>query len=277
MGVLKVAGDAASEKPMSPQMRPRSMRRCMRAATPIVAAVAVVLLVTPATADLMDARTQDPGGCAVPSADPAATPTASYSCDGIRPGARMTSPSGCTMNFVFTDGTELYIGTAGHCVNGVGDNVRVAGEGSIGRVVVQELDWALVEVYDDKRHRVDPSVCYWGGPTGLVTGDPGPGVPLKQYGHGVVIGWTAVSRPRGGVATHWSEYSVKFNGPQVFGDSGSPVITADGLAAGSTSAITPPVNGGIISAQRISKGLEVSEEALGKDLELVTAPLASVP
>ena len=29
----------------------------------------------------------------------------------------MVAPHGCTLNFVFSDGTSNYIGTAGHCVN----------------------------------------------------------------------------------------------------------------------------------------------------------------
>src|SRR4051812_8496575 len=34
----------------------------------------------------------------------------------------MVSPNGCTMNFIFTDGTSNYIGTAGHCA-GAGKTV----------------------------------------------------------------------------------------------------------------------------------------------------------
>ena len=33
----------------------------------------------------------------------------------VSAGTCMVSPAGCTMNFVFTDGTSSYIGTAGHC------------------------------------------------------------------------------------------------------------------------------------------------------------------
>src|SRR5439155_431185 len=36
---------------------------------------------------------------------------------GIRPGAWMISPYGCTMNFVFTRNGAFAIGTAGHCVD----------------------------------------------------------------------------------------------------------------------------------------------------------------
>jgi hypothetical protein len=41
--------------------------------------------------------------------------TDGVSVNAVSAGTCMVSPSGCTMNFVFTDGTSNYIGTAGHC------------------------------------------------------------------------------------------------------------------------------------------------------------------
>src|SRR6266516_3084702 len=41
--------------------------------------------------------------------------TDGVSTTAVSAGTCMVSPSGCTMNFVFTDGTSYYIGTAGHC------------------------------------------------------------------------------------------------------------------------------------------------------------------
>jgi hypothetical protein len=41
--------------------------------------------------------------------------TDGVSTSAVSAGTCMVSPSGCTMNFVFTDGTSNYIGTAGHC------------------------------------------------------------------------------------------------------------------------------------------------------------------
>src|SRR5688572_26718574 len=41
--------------------------------------------------------------------------TDGVSVAAVSAGTCMVSPSGCTMNFVFTDGTSSYIGTAGHC------------------------------------------------------------------------------------------------------------------------------------------------------------------
>jgi hypothetical protein len=34
---------------------------------------------------------------------------------GIRPCSWMVSPMRCTMNFVFGDGNDYFLGTAGHC------------------------------------------------------------------------------------------------------------------------------------------------------------------
>lgn len=199
----------------------------------------------------------------------------SYACSGIRPGARMTGPSGCTMNFVFTNGSDYYIGTAAHCVTS-GDSVSVRYEGRIGRVVGQWFDWALVKVREAKEHRVRPGVCYWGGPTGMADGDPLPGTPLKHYGHGIVFRETAYSRPRTGVATHWGDSRVHYNGPVIYGDSGSPLITADGRAAGSVSSIQfAPWYGGVVEAVRMSRAVEMMEVILEKNLQLLTAPLST--
>lgn len=42
---------------------------------------------------------------------------------GIRPGSWMISPYGCTMNFVFRSSGTYGIGTAGHCVDRIGQHV----------------------------------------------------------------------------------------------------------------------------------------------------------
>src|SRR5436309_2648922 len=44
--------------------------------------------------------------------------TSGVSVTAVAAGTCMVSPNGCTMNFIFTDGTSSYIGTAGHCVAG---------------------------------------------------------------------------------------------------------------------------------------------------------------
>ena len=48
------------------------------------------------------------------TAPPYASPSG-VSVTAVSAGTCMVSPAGCTMNFVFTDSTSYYIGTAGHC------------------------------------------------------------------------------------------------------------------------------------------------------------------
>jgi hypothetical protein len=57
--------------------------------------------------------------------------TEGVSVNAVSAGTCMVSPHGCTMNFVFTDGTSKYTGTAGH---------RVAG----GRTVIAQVAWRVV-------------------------------------------------------------------------------------------------------------------------------------
>ena len=73
------------------------------------------------TTSAQQAFTQVLAAAGVPVAAPNDAPLPSEI--GIRPGAWMLSPSGCTMNFIFTRNGQYAIGTAGHCVDKVGDHV----------------------------------------------------------------------------------------------------------------------------------------------------------
>lgn len=103
---------------------------------------------------------------------------------GIRPGAWMTSPAGCTMNFIFQSGSSYAIGTAGHCVDGVGQPVTlltIAPGGSnpvlvnVGNVTRRDNgigdDFALVSVDPVLNQWVDPTIAVIAGPAGA-TSDP---------------------------------------------------------------------------------------------------------
>src|SRR5688572_11272430 len=50
--------------------------------------------------------------------------TSGLAFTGIRPGAWIIAPAGCTTNFVFGSNSDYYIGTAGHCAE-VGDEVTL--------------------------------------------------------------------------------------------------------------------------------------------------------
>lgn len=177
---------------------------------------------------------------------------------GIRPGSQMVSPSLCTMNFVFQRGGELAIGTAGHCVESVGQEVTVLTVApasdelvlvTIGTVLsrVQEgvgADFALVGVRPELHGWVFPTIAQVGGPCGAYTGEglTAAQVPLGQhadleageqlfhYGHGVGVG--AGGTARTGHALYWEPGAFWWAGGGTPGDSGSPVrVGTSGLGA----------------------------------------------
>jgi hypothetical protein len=174
--------------------------------------------------------------------------------NAVSAGGCMVFPAGCTMNFVFTDGTSNYIGTAGHCVSGNGsvvmqvatrvdptDTVLVtlAAIGRVAKRVNQGIgrDFALVKV--DPAFRVVPGIAGALGPTGVMCLDP-LGQPVLHYGHGYVF---AVEQgdPKVGEVILDLHPTIKFTSTQfgynwigygLPGDSGSPVMDAAGLAVG---------------------------------------------
>lgn len=208
-------------------------------------------------------------------------------CPGIRPGAQMTSPSGCTFNFVFTDAeARLYIGTAGHCVNGVGERVEGAGLGAFGTVVFAlnegvGNDFALIAIDADKYAQVTPAMCHWGGPTSGEPASPALGDALKQYGHGIALGQLQETRPREGALTLWRETSWRALAPITNGDSGSPIMFATGEAMGVVTHLATEFSSGEpltaaanASGTRFARAVALAEAGTGLDLTLVTAPLA---
>jgi hypothetical protein len=160
--------------------------RTILAATLISAAVA---LVSPFS----------PSASGAPTWAPAATAA-------IHPGVQMVSESGqCTANFVFTNGTEVLLGFAAHCIGtgaatetkrmrrrslGLGTPVEIDGASQPGTVVYSSWlamqavgesnadtcdynDLALVRINGTDAANVNPSIPHWGGPTGLnTTGNP---------------------------------------------------------------------------------------------------------
>jgi hypothetical protein len=161
---------------------------------------------------------------------------------GIRPGAWMIAPSGCTMNFVFQQGGSYAIGTAGHCVERVGEPVTLLtlAPGTENPVLVDVGsvisfrdngigdDFGLVSIRPELNEWVDPTIAAVGGPCGAYAGS-GPET-VWHYGHGLGIGTGGT--PRAGVALTWRSDSYGWDGAAIFGDSGSPVRVTDLKAAG---------------------------------------------
>jgi hypothetical protein len=184
---------------------------------------------------------------------PSAT-TSGVSLAAVSAGGCMIGPHGCTMNFVFTDGTSRYIGTAGHCVRRgkrvvmqVASRASPSGNGSvlvtlaaIGTVARSwsagiGKDFALVRI--NAGWRVVSGVGGTLGPNGVFCGDP-VGQPVLHYGHGYMF-FVEQGHPRVGevipdVSLAFKPSAAGFNwiGYGLPGDSGSGVLNAAGLAVG---------------------------------------------
>ncbi len=182
--------------------------------------------------------------------------TDGVSAFAVSAGTCMVSPHGCTMNFVFTDGTSYYIGTAGHCVSGgrtviaqVATRVdptdslivTLAAIGSVVKSWDQGIgkDFALVKI--NSGFKVVPGMAGALGPTGVFCGDP-VGQPVMHYGHGYIF-FVEQGYAKFGEVIPDLTLVFKFTSPNGYnwvgyglpGDSGSGVMNDAGLAVGNLS------------------------------------------
>ena len=217
-------------------------------------------------------------GDVVPVPDRVDLPAAGLLFTGIRPGAWIISPAGCTTNFVFGSRRNYFIGTAGHCAR-VGQQVTlIAAPGvlmNIGRTVKSVSrgignDFALVDVRPRMEKYVNPSMTYFGGPTRA--GVPRVGNVVEHAGHGLVIGTGGT--PRAGVVVYRGPgargrgRAYAWVGAASPGDSGSAVRKAGGAAVGNLTHVV--VGGkyvpGDVAGTTISRMLQIAGR------RLVTAP-----
>ena len=193
----------------------------------------------------------------------------------VTPGVQTyTGGSQCTANFIFTAGTDVFIGQAAHCssldgnteTNGciarsqpLGTPVEIDGASRPGTMVynswlaMQEAgetdttvclnnDFALIRVDPADHARINPSVPRWGGPVALNTRGTDTFEDIYTYGNSSLrFGVTATS-PKNGYslgsgAQGWTHplYTVT---PGIPGDSGSGFLDADGNAFGVLSTLS---------------------------------------
>ena len=185
----------------------------------------------------------------------------------VHPGVMtFTDGAQCTSNFVFTQGSDVYLGQAAHCsgtggateTNGcnsgslpVGTAVEIDGASRPGTMVYNSWltmqargetnpdaceynDLALVRVDPTDVGKVNPSVPGFGGPTGV--GEGADGSTVYSYGNSSLRAGVTKLSPKQGtvVATEgngWSRtvYTVT---PGVPGDSGSGFLNSTGQAFG---------------------------------------------
>lgn len=186
----------------------------------------------------------------------------------VHPGVQTyTQGAQCTSNFVFQEGTTVYLGQAAHC-SGTGEATETDGctsaslplgtpvevkgatrkgtlaynswlsmqsSGESDPDVCAYNDFALVQLDSADVGRVNPSVPGYGGPTGLGTvGDLGSTV--FSYGNSELrLGITKLSPKQGTVIQNegngWSHNVVTVT-PGVPGDSGSGFLNESGQAFG---------------------------------------------
>jgi hypothetical protein len=205
-------------------------------------------------------------------------PASGLAFTGIRPGAWIIAPTGCTTNFVFGSRRNYFIGTAGHCAR-VGQQVTlVAAPGvlmNIGRTVKSVnrgvgSDFALINVRRRMERHVNPSMTYFGGPTRA--GAPRRGAVVEHAGHGLVIGTGGT--PRAGVVVYRGSgvrgrgRAYAWAGAASPGDSGSAVRRASGAAVGN---LTHLVVGGKYAPGNVA-GTTLSRMLAIAGRRLATAP-----
>ena len=244
-------------------------------------AVVRTLAVVGGVALTLGAVTTGISTAASPEAASAAVTWASPSTATIHPGVEtFTQGAQCTANFVFSDGTNVYIGQAAHCAGTggntatdgctsptlpVGTPVTISGAAHPGTIVYSSWatmqadhetdantcaynDLALVKVDPADVAGVNPTIPVWGGPDGVNAGGTTSGERVYSYGNSILrLGVTALS-PKEGVSLGdagggWTT-SVLTATPGVPGDSGSAFLDANGDALGILSTLDVGVPGG---------------------------------
>ena len=217
---------------------------------------------------------------ALPAAASAWAPASSAT---IHPGVQVfTNGAQCTSNFVFSDGSNVYLGQAAHCsstggqtsTNGcqtdslpLGTPVQVTGASNPGTLVYNSWltehangeadantcaynDLALIRIDPADVGKVNPSVPGFGGPTGVGAAG-GLGSTVYTYGNSELRGGVTKLSPKQGVVVQnapsgWSHdvYTVT---PGIPGDSGSGFMNGSGQAIGILSVLElaplPAANG----------------------------------
>jgi hypothetical protein len=178
---------------------------------------------------------------------------------GFGAGACIVAPYGCTANFIFTDGTSQYIGTARHCVDKTGQTVVMQVDtttlAEVGTVVKHTggdgepgNDFSLIRIDPAVAQKwgVNPAMPVVGGPQGVYD-ECAVGQPLDYYGHGYGVA-VGQGKPEGGLAIQWFADGYNWEGVGAPGDSGSGVLAADGRAAGNFThliILSPPYQTGL--------------------------------
>lgn len=280
-------------------MRFGRVRRVTTAATvAVLSAAALAMTAGPASAD-------EPGLGFAP-ADQAT----------IRPGS-MTYTNGaqCTSDFVFSDGTDVYLGQAAHCagtggsdeVDGctsgslpVGTPVEVVGASRPGTLAYSSWlsmqaagekdpdtcafnDFALVRLDPADVSLTNPTLPHYGGPVGVDQDGTQPGEIVYGYGNSEFRAGLEALKPKTGTSLGTSgggrSHTVVTVPPGVPGDSGSGYVSADGSALGLLSTLNIAPQPGTNGVADLRSALDYANDSgdLDNDVELVEGDVPFTP
>jgi hypothetical protein len=262
-------------------------------------------VVTCATAAVPLVAAQAPPAAAAPTWAPAATAP-------IHPGVQtVTAGAQCTANFVFFDASNtVYIGQAAHCsgtggateTNGcdsgslpIGTPVQVGGASQPGTMVYNSWlamqaagetnpdtcafnDLALIRLNPADFGKVNPSIPFWGGPSGIDTNGTAAGENVYSYGNSSLRGGVTQLSPKQGVSlgddgNGWS-HNVYTATPGIPGDSGSAFLNSAGAALGVLSTVQIAPLAGSNGVGDVSREINYmsSHSSLGAQLANGTQP-----
>ena len=262
-------------------------------------------VVTCATVAVPLVAAQAPPAAAAPTWAPAATAP-------IHPGVQTVTAGGqCTANFVFFDASNtVYIGQAAHCsgtggateTNGcdsgslpLGTPVQVGGASQPGTMVYNSWlamqaagetnpdtcafnDLALVRLNPADFGKVNPSIPFWGGPSGIDTNGTVQGENVYSYGNSSLRGGVTQLSPKQGVSlgdagNSWS-HNVYTASPGIPGDSGSAFLNSAGAALGVLSTVQIAPVAGSNGVGDVSREINYmsSHSSLGAQLANGTQP-----
>jgi hypothetical protein len=245
--------------------------------------------------------------CALATGPAAAAPGwAPASSAAIHPGVQtFTDGAQCTANFVFYDASSVYLGQAAHCsgtgsstdTNGctsaslpIGTAVDIGGSqpgtlvynswltmqshGEANADTCAYNDLALVKVAAADAGKVNPSIPFWGGPTGIDSNGTALGDTILSYGNSELRGGvTLLSRKQGKSigddGNGWS-HNVYTVTPGIPGDSGSAFLDAEGEALGVLSTVQLAPLAGANGVGDVAKELAYLNSTGGFSVTLAT-------
>ncbi|ETS63226.1 hypothetical protein PaG_03012 [Moesziomyces aphidis] len=231
----------------------------------------------------------------------------------IHPGVNTNTAGSCTSNFIFYQGSDIYIGQAAHCASTgestdtdgctagslpEGTQVQITGASKPGTLAYSSWqrmqqrgetdantcafnDLALVLIDPADHDKVNPTVPTFGGPNGLRSSGLASLEQVYSYGNSILRGGVTLLSPKYGVNIQdqgdgWS-HNVGTVSPGIPGDSGSGFMDKSGNAFGvlSTLQFAPlPASNGVGDLAKELAYAKTFDDFAGIQLATGTTPFA---